>query len=289
MATSLNMKASDAIIDAHHHLWRYSYAEYSWMGEDPGAPGRDFLGPDLTRLLDEQGVSGTVAVQARESLEENRFLLEQATIEPRIRGIVGWVPFRETNVHGAIEGLAENPLFKGVRHILQGEPDMASFIELETFNAGLETLRRTGLRYDLLVVADQLASTLRLVDRHPDLPMVVDHIAKPLIAGAPDANWARQMREIAQRPNVCCKLSGLVTEVPGWVWTPELLRPYFETVLEAFGPKRLMFGSDWPVCLWASPYGRWLATVREFIKNLSAEEQDWILARSACEFYGLKI
>jgi len=257
------------------------------MGEEPGAPGRDFLGSDLTRLLDDNGVSMTVAVQARESLEENHFLLEQAAAEPRIRGIVGWVPFREAGVEGAIEGLAENPLFKGARHILQGEPDMAAFIELKTFNTGLETLRRSGLRYDVLVVAGQLESAIRLVDRHPDLPMVVDHIAKPRIAGAPDPAWARQIREIAKRPNTCCKLSGLVTEVPGWVWTPALLRPYFEIVLEAFGPKRLMFGSDWPVCLWASPYGRWLATVREFLKDLSDEEQAWIWGRSAREFYGL--
>jgi len=258
------------------------------MGEEPGALGKNYLSLELACLLDKNGVAGTVAVQARESLEENQFLLEQAALEPRIRGIVGWVPFRKKNVEAAIQDLSETPLIKGVRHILQGEPDIASFIELDTFNTGLKRLQQVGLRYDLLVKGWQLESTIRLVDRHPDLPMVLDHIAKPQIEGAPDASWCGLIKDLARRPNVCCKLSGLVTEVPGWEWTPSLLRPYYETVLEAFGPQRLMFGSDWPVCLWASSYERWLGTVLEWVADLNETEQEWILSRSANEFYGLK-
>jgi L-fuconolactonase len=268
-------------------LWRYTRAEFGWMGEDPGEPGRDYLAADLGSILDANGVAGTVVVQAREDLAENRFLLEQAAREPRILGIVGWVPFRDKAVCAHIGELAQEPLVKSVRHILQGEPDAAAFIELHSFNAGLRAVQQTGLRYDLLVFAHQLEPALRLVDRFPGLPIVVDHIAKPRIEGAPDAEWCRLMREMARRPNVWCKLSGMVTEVPGWRWEPGLLRPYFETVLEAFGPRRLMYGSDWPVCLWASPYARWIRTVLDFVSGLGDDEQAWIMGRTATEFYGL--
>lgn len=274
-------------IDAHHHLWRYRPEDYAWMGESPGPLGRDYLAADLGRLLSEGGLHGTVAVQARECLEENRFLVEQAEAEPRILGLVGWVPFREESVVQRVEELAGEPRFKGVRHILQAEPDMEAFIGLASFNAGLQAVQRAGLRYDLLITAGQLGAAIRLVDRYPDLPMVVDHLAKPRLAGPPDATWAAAMRELARRPHVCCKLSGLVTEVPGFHWSSELCRPYFLTVLEAFGPERLMFGSDWPVCLLASSHERWLATVRDWVSPLGGTEQAAIMGGTACAFYGL--
>lgn len=276
------------IIDAHHHLWKYSHEDYPWTGKEPGALGRDYLAKDLWRLLEANSVQGTVVVQARECFEENLFLLEQARLEPRIKGIVGWVGFRQRHVPAQVEALAGEPLIKGVRHILQAEPEMKSFIDLPTFKDGLRAIERAGLRFDVLIQAAQLHAAIRLVDQHPNLPMVVDHVAKPCISGAPERQWVEGMQALALRENVCCKLSGMVTEVHGGEWTTGLLRPYFETVLEAFGPRRMMFGSDWPVCLSASSYERWLETVLSLISGLSPDERERILSGTALEFYGLK-
>ena len=274
-------------VDAHQHFWLYSEEEYGWISGPMAAIRRDFLPGDLFPLLVETGIDATVAVQARQSLEETDWLLDLADAHNWIAGVVGWVPLMSAGVHETLEKLAARTKLKGVRHVLQGEAD--EFMQREDFNAGVALLRRYSLTYDVLVVERQLPAAIRLVDRHPEQPFMLDHIAKPLIAAHELEPWRTQIRELARRPHVCCKLSGAVTEAAFDTWTVEDLRPYIETVLECFGPERLMFGSDWPVCTVASSYTRWMSVVREFTAELSEDEQEAIFGGNAARFYGLQL
>ena len=272
-------------IDAHHHCWRYTPEEFSWIDDGMRAIRRNFYPVDLAPLLKAAGIDGTVVVQARQTVEETLQLLEHTQRHRFIKGVVGWVPLADPKVARLLEQLQEDKALKGVRHVLQAEPD--GFMAGPAFNAGLQTVTARGLSYDLLVKAPQLPAAMALVDRHPALPVVLDHIAKPVIAGAPPPEWRRHIAELARRPNVCCKFSGLVTEVPGYAWTPELLWPYFDVVLEAFGANRLMFGSDWPVCLVAAEYSNWHRFVASCVTGLTPEERHLILGGTATRFYRL--
>lgn len=272
-------------IDAHQHFWRYTPEEYDWISDDMGAIRRNFYPADLAPLLAAARVDGTVAVQARQLLEETMQLLEHTQRHPFIRGVVGWVPLTDPKIARLLDELRGEKKLKGVRHVLQGEPD--AFMADPAFNAGLRAVTERGLSYDLLVRAPQLPAAIALVDRHPSLPFVLDHIAKPVISGAPPAEWRRDLAELARRPNVCCKFSGLVTEVPGRSWTPELLWPYFDVVLALFGPDRLMFGSDWPVCLVATEYTRWDRFIESCVTGLAPAERKGILGDTAARFYRL--
>lgn len=274
-------------IDAHQHFWQYSAEEYGWIDDAMLVIRRDFLPNDLAPLLAAARIDGTVAVQARQTVAETDWLLGLAESTPLIKGVVGWVPLAQegAGVGGRLERYLGQSRFKGVRHVLQAEPE-AYFSDVR-FNAALDEVARRGLVYDLLVFSRQLTAALALVQRHPSLRIVLDHIAKPIVQGPPPAEWRRQIRELARRPNVACKFSGVVTEVPGWQWTPQLLRPYFDVVLEAFGPHRLMFGSDWPVCLVATDYARWVALVEEFTAPLAAAERAAILGGTATAVYRL--
>lgn len=273
-------------IDAHHHFWRYSPDEYAWIDDDMRTIRRDFLPHDLATTLMPHGVDGVVTVQARQSLEETCWLLDLARDNPFIRGVVGWVPLAEKTIASVLDGFSASSRLKGVRHVVQGEPD-PGFLEREAFNAGIRELTARGLVYDILILSRQLDASITFVDRHPEQVFVLDHIAKPVVRGTPDAAWVAGIRELARRPNVYCKFSGVVTEVPGWSWTPRLLTPYFDVVLEAFGPGRLMFGSDWPVCLVATDYARWINFVEQSISALSAPERARILGGTAQEAYQL--
>lgn len=274
-------------IDAHQHFWRYTPAEYGWIDDSMAVIRRDFLPDDLAPLLAAIGLEGSIAVQARQTVAETAWLLELAAAHPQIRGVVGWLPLAQqgAGIGRQLDGFAAQPKFKGVRHVLQGEPD--SYFEQPGFNAALREVAKRGLTYDLLVYARQLPAALAWIDQQPTLRVVVDHIAKPVVQGPPPAAWRTHLRELARREHVACKFSGVVTEVPGGQWTPELLRPYFEVVLEAFGPRRLMFGSDWPVCLVATDYARWFAFVGSCLAPLSAGEQAAILGDTATNFYHL--
>ena len=274
-------------IDAHQHFWRYSPAEYDWIDSSMAALRRDFLPADLAPELAAAGIDGSVAVQARQTVAETEWLLALAAAEPRIKGVVGWLPLDQLGpgIDQLLEWFAAHPKFKGVRHVLQGEND--PYFERPGFNAALRAVAAHGLTYDLLVFARQLPAALAWIDRHPTLPVVLDHIAKPVVQGPPPPEWCAHIRELARRERACCKFSGVVTEVPGWRWTPELLHPYFDVVLEAFGPRRLMFGSDWPVCLVASDYARWADFVRTCVAPLSPDEQAAILGGTATDFYRL--
>jgi len=272
-------------IDAHHHFWRYIAEEYGWITDAMAVIRHNFLPETLAPMLQSLKIDGTVAVQARQTVAETNWLLELAARHRFIKGVVGWVPLDDPQVEKLLDVLADDPRLKGVRHLLQAEPSV--FMETSGFNAGLRAVAAQGLTYDLLVFARQLPAAIELVDRHPRLRFVVDHIAKPIIAGPPPPEWRQRIAELAKRPHVCCKFSGLVTEVRGDQWTPELLWPYFDVVLDAFGPERLMFGSDWPVCLVASDYTRWFRFVESCVEDLEPHERDRILGGTAAAFYRL--
>lgn len=274
-------------VDAHQHFWTYSDEEFGWINDAMAVIRRDFLPGDLLPLLDQANVDATVAVQACQSLEETDWLLKLAGEHDWIAGVVGWVPLASPQAEEVLERLSANTKFKGVRHVLQGEAD--EYMEREDFNLGLALLRRYSLTYDVLVLERQLPAAIKLVDRHPDQPFVLDHVAKPFIAAHELEPWQTHIRELARRPHVACKLSGMVTEADFKTWTMDDLRPYVETVLEEFGPKRLMFGSDWPVCTVASSYTHWVSCVHAFLGELSIDEQEMVLGRNAENFYKLSI
>jgi L-fuconolactonase len=271
--------------DAHQHFWRYSPEQYPWI--PPGsALHRDWLPEDLEALQGPLGFKGAIAVQARQSLEESRWLLELAHSHTSVLGVVGWVDLRSSEVTAQLREFARFPKFVGVRHVVQDEVD-DRFLLGADFVRGLSRLQEFGLRYDLLIFPRQLAAAIELVRRMPGQPFVLDHCGKPAIARGELEPWAAEIRELAQAPNVCCKVSGLVTEADWLGWTLEEIRPYLEVVLGAFGPGRLMWGSDWPVCLHAASYQRWLEAAREWTGGWSEEERAAFFGGTAAAFYGI--
>jgi L-fuconolactonase len=272
-------------IDAHHHFWKYNPVDYDWIDESMDALRRDFLPEDLASTIQAAGVDGVVSVQARQNLAETDWLLELAKAHPFIQGVVAWFPLADARIDEILEPYIGNRALLGARHVVQGEAD--GFLDAAAFNRGIEQLTRRELTYDILIFEHQLEEAIRFVDRHPNQRFVLDHIAKPCIRDGSIDTWRNHLTELAKREHVTCKLSGLVTEADYSDWTEAELRPYLETVLEAFGPDRLMFGSDWPVCLLATGYADWLALIRRFIAPLSAHEQSEILAGSARRAYGL--
>ena len=271
-------------IDAHHHFWNYDPVAYGWIDDAMRVIRRDFLPEDLESETRNAGIDGVVSVQARQSLEETSMLLEYAGDNDFIRGVVGWVPLVSPRVEETLAVFAALPKLRGVRHVLQGEPDDFYMLR-DDFNAGIRALKCFGLVYDILVFARHLPQTATFVDRHPEQVFVLDHLGKPGVKAGLFEPWNSDIRELSKRENVYCKLSGLVTEAAWPEWTPEQLQPYAETVLEAFGPARTMFGSDWPVCLVASEYGRWHETVRAFAAQLSPDEQAQLFGKTARQAY----
>jgi L-fuconolactonase len=274
-------------IDAHQHFWNYSAAEYPWIGAGLERLARDYLPSDLEPLLAAKQIDGSVAVQARQSVEESLWLLALAKAHPLVKGVVGWVDLRSDRVGDDLRVLAANPTFVGVRHVVQDEPD-PRFVLGEGFIRGLRQLRQHGLTYDLLLYPSQLPAAIELVGLLPEQPFVVDHLAKPRIATGEIADWERDIRAIARHDNVCCKVSGMVTEAVRRGWKRDDFTPYLDVVLEAFGPERLMFGSDWPVCLLAGEYADVAAIPRDYFSRLSTTEQQMIWGDTAAGFYGLK-
>lgn len=274
-------------IDAHHHLWRYSSAEYDWISDSMQALRRDFLPADLRAEMKAAGVEGSVAVQARQTMEETRWLLELAGQNPWMAGVVGWAPIADGQFPRVLEELCDNTRLKGLRHVLQDEPDDRHALGAD-FERGLKALASTGLVYDILIYARHLPVAVELVDRHPNQMFVLDHLAKPKIAAHQLSPWRENIRELARRPNVACKLSGMVTEADWQHWTVSDLEPYLETALECFGAQRLLAGSDWPVCTLASGYGRWWQTLRGWASPLTADEQAGIFGGNAARVYRLE-
>jgi L-fuconolactonase len=260
------------ILDAHHHLWRYSPEEYGWISDEMSVLARDFTVADLRATAAKCGVTGSIAVQARQTIAETEQLLDIADADDFVRGVVGWAPLVDPAVREVLDRWSTRSKLKGLRHVVQDEPDDA-FLLCDDFNRGVaETIRR-GLTYDILIFARHLPTAAQFVDRHPNGRFVLDHIAKPRIAAGDIEPWRTQMIELARHPNVACKISGVVTESDWQSWSTESIRPYLDAALEAFGPTRLLYGSDWPVCLLASSYERWVEVVTDWAGQLSLTEQ----------------
>lgn len=276
----------DHCIDAHHHLWRYRDPGQPWMTEEMTGIRRDIGLEDLRKVAVPSGITGTVVIEVERTVEETRWLTSVAASDDLILGVVGWAPLTAPSVQAELEQLVALPKLKGIRHPIHDEPD-PNFVLREDFNRGVAALGGLGLTYDILIFEDHLPQTITFVDRHPNQIFILDHIAKPHIRDGSIAGWRTHLLELARRSNVYCKLSGVVTEAQWDRWTPEMIAPYIDTVLEAFGPRRLMFGSDWPIVTLASTYGGWADTVRSAITPLSVSEQQSILWRSAMEAYGL--
>jgi L-fuconolactonase len=274
------------VIDAHQHFWRFNPTEFGWIGDSMSAIRRDFLPDDLRAAAKAAGVDGVVSVEARQTVEETLWLLDLAEEDELIRGVVGWMPLDSPDLSKELEKVAHRRKLRGVRHVLEDEAD-SQYMLGEDFGRGIALLRRFDLRYDLLIFERQLPLAIRLVDRHPTQPFILNHVGKPKIKSAELEPWASNMRELAKRPNAWCKVSGMVTEADWRAWTPPVLRPYFDSALEAFGPKRLMIGTDWPVCLLACPYQRWIETVREWAGSLTEGEQADLFQNAAIQAYGL--
>ena len=272
-------------IDSHQHFWNYSRESYPWMTEAHEAIKRDFLPNDLEPILKRNQIDGCIAVQAQQTLEETEWLLKLAEENPFVKGVVGWFPFRDANVSDSLDRFATHQALVGARHVVHDEPD-DDFILGKEFNRGIGELANYDLVYDILIFEKHLPQSIEFVDRHPHQQFVVDHIAKPRIdSRAFDESWHKNIVELAGRDNVACKLSGMATEVRDPEWNANLLEPYFQTALEAFGPERLLFGSDWPVCLLRTDYDRWFNTVKTAIGELSPPEQSAILGGNAERIY----
>ncbi len=273
-------------IDSHHHLWKFDANEYGWIDDRMTVLRHDFLPPDLHKEMAASGIAASVAVQARQTVEETNWLLSLAEQNDFMKGVVGWVPLTGPDVGSILEQVAAHPKLRGVRHVLQDEPDENHILRAD-FNRGIRELSRHNLTYDILIFERHLPQTIRFVDQYPNQKFVVDHLAKPRVKFKAISPWDEHMRELAKRPNVYCKISGLATEADHKHWTEEQLRPYLDTVLSAFGAKRVMFGSDWPVCLLAVAYQRWVSIVEKVAASLSSSEKQQLWAQTAVEAYGL--
>lgn len=274
-------------LDSHHHFWHYDPIAYNWIDDAMHTIRQDFLPQALQPTITQAGISGVISVQARQSLEETQWLLHLANAYEFIRGVVGWFPLASANLQAELERFSVHPKLRAVRHVVQGESDPA-FLQREDFNRGISLLSRYGLAYDILIVEHQLPATLSFVDRHPNQIFILDHLAKPRIKDRIIEPWATYLKELARRPNVYGKISGMVTEADYHHWSEQQLRPYMEVALAAFGPRRLMFGSDWPVCLVACPYGRWVDMVGRFVATLSSAEQDAFWYGTARQAYSIQ-
>jgi L-fuconolactonase len=274
------------VIDSHHHFWKYKPADFPWIGKEMEVLQHDHKVPEFEDELEFSGIDQVISIQARRTDRENHFLIDQARkSDDLVAAIVGWAPLESPNLRVFLDQYANEPLMKGIREMIAGTPD-EQFLNNADFDCGIQELTLRGLTYDLLITHDQLPATIALVDRHPNQHFVLNHFGKPPIkAGEFPKTWARNIRELARRPHVYCKLSGLCTEVQDAEWNSRLFQPYFDTVLKAFGPARIMYGSDWPVCKLNATYPMWLNAVDDLIIPLSDDEKDAIRQGTAIDFY----
>jgi L-fuconolactonase len=273
-------------IDAHQHFWIYHPAEYDWIDDSMSALRRDFLPADLMSELDRSDFQGSVAVQARQTIEETRWLLGLAERSPWILGVVGWADLRSPDIRSQLKVLARNPKLVGVRHIVQSEPEDRFLLQPE-FLRGIATLEEFDLAYDILIYTKHLSVAAEFVERFPRQRFVLDHLAKPPIKSGQVDSWANGIRRLAEFPNMFCKLSGLVTEADWQHWQPEQFVPFLDVAFESFGPDRLMIGSDWPVCLVAASYQRASEVVKTYLQAKSVECRKAVLGGNAQRFWRL--
>ena len=273
-------------IDAHHHLWRYTAAEYGWIDNSMTELQRNYTPADLVKAMESAGLNGAIAVQARQTLEETYDLLLLADTHSFMEAVVGWAPIASRDFPSYMENLATHPKLRGLRHVVQTEPD-DDFILGNDFNRGIEALLSTGLIYEILIYERQLPQTIKFVDAHPNQIFILDHIAKPRIREQVLSPWRERIHDLAQRENVFCKVSGMVTEADWRLWTETDLRPYLDTVFDAFGAHRLMMGSDWPVCLVATEYARWFSFLDHYVAAMSRDEREQFCGGTATRVYRL--
>ncbi|HLH40043.1 MAG TPA: amidohydrolase family protein [Bryobacteraceae bacterium] len=269
-------------IDAHQHFWRYHPSRHSWITEEMSVLKRDFLPEHLLPELLEAKIDRSIAVQAVPSEDETLFLLDLCQAHPEVAGVVGWTALASPEVERRLEFFSRFGPLRGFRHIAQSEPD-DFFLVRPDFLRGISKLESFGFTYDILIYPRQLPAALELVTRFPNQRFVIDHMAKPLIRSGEFDRWAAYMRKIAERENTFCKLSGLVTEARWNRWRSSDFTPYLDLIFQAFGTSRLMFGSDWPVCLLAASYRQ----VHDLIADYACSGQDRIFGENAARFYGL--
>lgn len=274
------------IIDAHQHFWNYEPVKHEWIDDTMSVIRRDFTPSDLKEVYDNNGIDGCVAVQADQTTDETDFLISLSEQYSFIKGIVGWVDLRAANVQEDLEKYSNYNKVKGFRHVVQGEADH-NFLLRPNFLRGISNLEAFNYTYDILIFPHQLGATLEFAKKFPNQKFVIDHIAKPYIKDGFYDGWAVLMKEIGKLENVHCKISGMITEADYNLWTPEQIQPYMELTLEAFGPKKIMYGSDWPVCLVAGNYTKVKEVTTNFIAKLSASEQVAIMGVNAITFYNI--
>lgn len=271
-------------IDAHQHFWQYQVEEYDWITGEISILQRDFLPPELKLLLERHAIDGCIAVEARGSEKENSFLLDLAEKHSIIKGVVGWLDLRSTKVEGRLKYYAHFPKLKGFRYNVQVEKD-PNFLLRQEWIRGMKQLEKTNFTFDILIFPHQLSAALELVRQFPDQKFVIDHLAKPYIKDGFYDGWALMMKEIGKQSNVWCKVSGMVTEADWENWSYEDFVPYLDLVFEAFGTERIMYGSDWPVCLLAAEYSEVVNIVETYIKDFSEEEKGKVFGENAETFY----
>ncbi|MEC7125306.1 MAG: amidohydrolase family protein [Bacteroidota bacterium] len=272
-------------IDSHQHFWKFDPVRHAWIDSSMQNIAKDFLPEDLKPLLETNLMDGCIAVQADQSEIETQFLLRLAEENSFIKGVVGWVDLSAEDLSKRLEVFSKNPLFKGVRHVLQAEKE--GFMLKDQFLRGISELKNFNLTYDILIYPNQLEEARLLIEKNPDQPFVLDHLAKPYIKQQKIKNWASDIKELAKYKNVYCKLSGMVTEADWNHWQFENFKKYLSVAFDTFGSDRLMFGSDWPVCLLAGSYEHVVKIIDLFIENLEQEEKNNIMGGNACNFYNL--
>jgi L-fuconolactonase len=273
-------------IDSHQHFWKFNPVRDSWITEEMSVIQRDFLPNDLQILLQEENIEGCVAVQADQSEDQNHFLLKLAAENSFIKGIVGWVDLQAENVKERLNYYKQFPIIKGFRHVLQNEEDKALMLKPH-FKRGIAALKEFNFTYDILIFTHQLKYAKELVALFPAQKFVIDHLAKPAIKNKEINEWAKDIQAIADHPNVYCKVSGMVTEAKWKGWVKSDFTPYLEVVAEAFGMKRLLYGSDWPVCLVSASYHDMISMVADYFSSFSRTEQDQFFGQNAIQFYNL--
>ena len=274
-------------IDAHQHFWQYREPEYPWIGPGMDILRRDYLPAEFERVMRSAGFGGSVAVQARQVPEETTWLLELADAHPFIKGVVGWVDLRSADLRRQLGQYSRYHAMRGVRHVVHDEPDDL-FMLRKAFLTGISLLAEFGLVYDLLIFPRHLPASWQLVERFPSQRFVLDHIGKPPIREGSLEPWSTGIRRLAAFPNVFCKISGLVTEADWKAWKVEDLTPYLDLVFEVFGTRRLMIGSDWPVCTLSAPYNRVMTAATDYLGRFSPEEQKLVLEENARRIYRLR-
>ncbi|AWB67841.1 amidohydrolase [Saccharobesus litoralis] len=272
-------------IDSHQHFWQYSKAEYGWISEELSILQRDFLPEDLAQELASNQLDACIAVQARQTQQETNWLLSLADEYPQIKGVVGWIDLRSAQLPQLLAQYKNSRKLVGFRHVLQDEVD-PNFMLADDFIQGIKTLAESGYSYDILIFAHQLPQTLKLVESLPEMRLVVDHIAKPKIATGEDFSaWQANIEQLAQHQHIYCKVSGMVTEADFNNWQTEDFIPYLKVIFNAFGADRVMFGSDWPVCLLGGSYQQIKNIVDEFVKKEYPEDYDKVFGLNAARFY----